>query len=186
MPSIEGPAIEGRGNEGAIKKVSGAMENRPPELLSDGSRPSKPEILEAEDMGRTKLKPAALEQSAGERLFVVLCSSGFESAEGVRSALMFATLAALSDHRAVLFCVQGAVDVMVKGAVERSEIPSSGAPRIARRLAEALEAGVEILCCSQTAANKGLSQDDFIQGVRIAGAMELIEMSGRAETVLSF
>lgn len=137
-------------------------------------------------MGRTKLKTAAPEHSATERLFVVLCSSGFENAEAVRSALMFATLAALSDHRSVLFCIQNAVDVMVKGAVEKSEPPSPGAPRIARRLTEAREAGVEILCCSQTVANKGLSEDDFIEGVRIAGAMELIEMSDRAETVLSF
>lgn len=140
-------------------------------------------------MGITKLKttsPERPEGKAGARLFVVVCSSGFEDTGRIRSALMFATLAALSNHRAVLYCIQDAVDVMVKGAVEKSEIPTPGAPRIARRLAEAHEAGVEILCCSQTASNKGLSQEDFIEGVRIAGAMELIELSGRAETVLSF
>jgi predicted peroxiredoxin len=104
----------------------------------------------------------------------------------MRSALMFASLAAVSGHRTVLYCIQGAVDVMVRGALERQEGPEARLPTISQRLREALEAGVEVLCCSQTVANKDLKQGDFIEGVEISGAMNLIHLGDRAMGMLSF
>lgn len=124
--------------------------------------------------------------SKEDNLFVVLCASGFENPERVRSALMFASLAAVSGHRTVLYCIQGAVDVMVRGTLESQEKPEAPLPTISQRLREALEAGVEVLCCSQTVANRGLGQEDFIEGVKISGAMNLIYLGDRAKGMLSF
>lgn len=121
----------------------------------------------------------------GENLYVVVCSSGFDDVLRVRSALMFAALAAAADYHSVLYCVQNAVDVMVKGAIEKHEPPGEG-PSIASRLAEALEHGVEIQCCTQTMDNKGISGDDLIPGAATAGAMSLISLTARAKAVLSF
>ena len=128
-------------------------------------------------------RPAVASRS---ELFIVLCASGFDNIARVRSALMFAALAASADYRTVLYCIQNAVDVMVRGAVENGELPQPGAPTIRQRLDEALEMGVEIQCCTQTMANKGLSEQDLIPGVRAAGAMSLIEMTSRARGSLSF
>ena len=120
------------------------------------------------------------------KLFVVVCSSGFENLPQVRSALMFASLAAAAEYRVVLFCIQNAVDVMVKGAFDRHETFEPGAPSLAQRLAEAVEMGVEIHCCTQVMANKKLSKEDLIPIARAAGAMSLIELVTTAVGTLSF
>lgn len=119
-------------------------------------------------------------------LFVVLCASGFENPERVRSALMFATLAASAEYKTILYCIQSAVDVMVKGAVERIETPRAGVPTIMQRLTEALEMGVEIQCCSQTMANKKLKEEDLLPNVRVTGAMNLIALVTKAKGTICF
>ncbi len=119
-------------------------------------------------------------------LFIVLCASGFENIARARSALMFAALAASADYRTVLYCIQTAVDIMVKGAIEELEKPQPGVPSLRQRLDEAMEMGVEIQCCTQTMANKNIKENDLIAGVKAAGAMSLIEMTSRAKGSLSF
>ena len=118
--------------------------------------------------------------------FIVLCASGFENAARVRSALMFAALAASADYRTVLYCIQNAVDVMVKGGIEKQELSQPGVPTIRQRLDEALEMGVEIQCCTQTMANKNITEADLISGVKPAGAMALITLTSQAAGSLSF
>jgi predicted peroxiredoxin len=125
-------------------------------------------------------------ESSGKEYFIILCASGFENPERVRSALMFATLAATANYRTILFCVQNAVDVMVKGAVEKAKSSKSKTPTIAQRLQEALEMGVEIQCCSQTMANKGLTEKDLLDGATVAGAMNLIALATEAKGILCF
>jgi predicted peroxiredoxin len=119
-------------------------------------------------------------------LFIVLCASGFENVPRMRSALMFAALAASANYRTILYCIQNAVDVMVRGAVEEREKPQPGAPGLAQRLSEALDMGVEIQCCTQTMANKGIGEAELLDGVKPAGAMSLIELTSQARGSLCF
>jgi len=126
-------------------------------------------------------------QRAGvEENFIVLCASGFDSIARTRSALMFATLAASANFRTILYCIQDAVDVMVKGSIEKNEAPQPGVPTLSQRLSEAMEMGIEIQCCTQSMANKKLTEDDLIQGVKGAGAMNLIALATEAKGVLCF
>ena len=118
--------------------------------------------------------------------FIILCASGFENIPRVRSALMFATLAASANYRAVLYCVQTAVDVMVKGAIEKQEKPQPNVPTLRQRLDEAMEMGVEIQCCTQTMANNNISEKDLLPGVKPAGAMALITLTSQAAGSLCF
>jgi predicted peroxiredoxin len=134
-------------------------------------------------MDHALLTPAEKSQ---RDLFIVLCASGFENIARARSALMFAALAASAEYRTVLYCIQNAVDVMVKGAIEQGEPPQPGVPTLQQRLDEALEMGVEIQCCTQTMANKSITEQDLVPGVTAAGAMSLIEMTSRARGSLSF
>ena len=119
-------------------------------------------------------------------LFIVLCASGFENIARARSALMFASLAASADYRTVLYCIQNAVDIMVKGGIEEQEKPQPGVPTLRQRLDEALEMGVEIQCCTQTMSNKNIQQEDLLAGVKPAGAMSLITLTSQAAGSLCF
>ena len=124
-------------------------------------------------------------REAGD-IFIVLCASGFGNGARMRSALMFATLAASANFRTVLYCIQDAVDVMVKGAIEKNERPEPGVPTLEQRLGEALEMGVEIQCCTQTMANKKVTEQDLIHGIKAAGAMSLIDLTTTAKGTLCF
>lgn len=124
--------------------------------------------------------------SDGEAIFIILCTAGFENIPSARSALMFASLAASANYKTILFCVQGAVDIMVKGAIQSREVPQPGVPTLAQRLAEAMQMGVEVQCCTQTIANKKISAADLLSGVKAAGAMSLIDITTRAKGTLCF
>lgn len=121
-----------------------------------------------------------------QSLYIVLCASGFENEDRMRSSLMFASLAASADFKTILYCIQNAVAVMVKGAIERHENSKPALPSIGQRLQEAMEMGVEIQCCTQTMKNKMISPDDLIPGVKPAGAMSLIDLTTRAKGTISF
>ena len=137
----------------------------------------------------TTTKDHDLEESKGnepEKQFVVLCASGFEKIANARSALMFASLAAAADLKTILFCVQNAVDIMVKGSIEKNEKPVPGVPTLSQRLQEALEMGVEIQCCTQTMANKKITENDLLPQIKAAGALNLIDLAVNARGTLSF
>lgn len=129
---------------------------------------------------------AGSDEPESDNLYVVLCASGFDNVARARSALMFAMLAASADMETVLYCVQNAVDIMVKGEIEKNETPVPGSPTLTQRLQEAQELGVRIQCCTQTMSNKGISSDDLIEGIEPAGAMALIELTTRARGTISF
>lgn len=135
------------------------------------------------------LSQAAADTACGtaeQNLYIVLCASGFENEDRVRSALMFSALAASADYRTVLYCIQNAVDVMVKGALEQCKKAQPGVPTILQRLREALDMGVEIQCCTQTMMNRKIAAEDLIAGVKPAGAMSLINLTTKAKGTLSF
>jgi predicted peroxiredoxin len=137
----------------------------------------------------TTTKDPNLEESRAQdpqKHFIVLCASGFEKIASARSALMFATLAAAANLKTILFCVQNAVDIMVKGSIEKNERPVPGVPTLAQRLQEALEMGVEIQCCTQTMANKTITEADLLPQIKAAGAMNLIVLATEAHGTLSF
>jgi len=137
----------------------------------------------------TTTKDHNLEESKSkdpEKHFIVLCAAGFEKIASARSALVFATLAAAANLKTILFCVQNAVDIMVKGSIEKNEKPVPGVPTLAQRLQEALEMGVEIQCCTQTMANKKITEKDLLPQVKAAGAMNLIVLATNAHGTLSF
>jgi len=129
---------------------------------------------------------ADTEETENADSYVVLCVSGFDAPQRMRSALMFASLAASAEMDTVLYCVQNAVEVMVKGSIERIEKPEPGSPTMLDRLEEAMALGVKIQCCTQTMKNKGISTEDLVEGVEPAGAMSLIDLTTKATGSISF
>jgi len=121
-----------------------------------------------------------------ENLYLVLLAAGFDQADRARSAFMFASLAASAGMRAVVFCVQEAVELLRRGAIEEGARQAGGGPGLAQRIAEALEAGVEIHACTQALSNRGISPDELMAGVSPHGAMSFIDLSTRARALVSF
>lgn len=121
----------------------------------------------------------------GQR-FVVLLTVGRNAPGVCRSALMFATLAAVAGLDTYVYSVQEGADIFVKEGLD-GEVPEfEGAPTIRSRLQEALEAGVTMQVCEATAVYRGIKQGDLIEGARVVGGMQLIDLSVGARGVLSF
>jgi len=123
--------------------------------------------------------------SGEEKLFLVVLRSGLDQPGQVRAALMFATLAAAMDQEVVVYCVQNGADAMVKGAADQEQVKPGG-PSIKQRLAEALEAGVRIEVCEQTAKVRNIRREDLIPGVRLVGGAKLIDYAITARGSLTF
>lgn len=126
------------------------------------------------------------DQPKSEKLFVVVNASGFENIGRAKTALMFAALAASADYRTVLYVVQDGIDLVIEGGIEKFENRTQGVPTLSQRLQEALDAGVEILVCSQVMRNRNIHEKDLVKGSKVAGAMTLIKLASEAEGTLSF
>ncbi|MFQ5343483.1 MAG: sulfurtransferase TusA family protein [Anaerolineae bacterium] len=120
-----------------------------------------------------------------ERLFLIVLRSGLNAPGQVRAALMYASLAAAMDQDPVVYCVQQGADVMVQGAADKEET-KPGAPTIKQRLAEALEMGVHIEVCEQTALVRNIKAEELIPEATLVGGARLIDYAVRARGSLTF
>ncbi len=116
---------------------------------------------------------------------VIVILSGMDESRKVRSGFMFAGISAAMGFETTVYCVQDGVDAVVKEILDR-EVIEEGQPTVRQRLNEALAQGVKILVCENAVKNKKLKQEDFIEGVEIAGAAKLIDLAVDADAVLTF
>ena len=126
------------------------------------------------------------EDKKGLKKFCVQLSSGAGDLGKVKSALMFATLAAHSGCSATLYCVQDGADAVVKGKIKEAGNLLPGAPSFEQRLREAQEAGVRFELCGQVAKNRGLTKQDLIEGTEIIGGIQLISYALEYDGMLFF
>jgi len=101
--------------------------------------------------------------------FLFVLSKGFNEPGVVKTTFMLAAISAMMDMKTTVFCFQDAVEILVKGALDKEE-KKEGIPTMKQRLREAIEAGVEILACSQALAIRNLKEEDLIEDVKVVGA----------------
>ncbi len=118
-------------------------------------------------------------------LFLVVLRSGLNAPGQVRAALMYASLASAMAQDVVVYCVQEGADVMVKGAPEKEQT-RPGVPTIAQRLAEAIDIGVRLEVCEQTADTRGIRAEDLIPEAKLVGGASLIDYAIRTRGQLTF
>lgn len=131
------------------------------------------------------VEPRQAEAEAAKPPFLVVLRSGLNAPGQVRAALMYASIAAAMDQDVIVYCVQEGADVMVKGAPEREQT-KPGVPTIAQRLAEAIDVGVRLEVCEQTADTRGIKAEDLIPEAKLIGGASLVDYAIRARGQLTF
>jgi predicted peroxiredoxin len=122
----------------------------------------------------------------GDRpLFLVVLRTGMNQPGQVRAALMYASLAAAMDQDVVVYCVQEGADPFKKGAMETEPVKPD-TPTIAQRYAEALEMGVRVEVCEQTASVRKIKEEELVEGSVMRGGASLIDYAVRAKGTLTF
>lgn len=178
---------------GQILEVQATDANVKPDLATWAARVNN-EILGVEDSdggftffvrkGRASL-PAQASAKEDRSLFLVVLRSGLNAPGQVRAALMYASIACAMDQDTVVYCVQEGADVMVKGAPAKEQT-KPGVPTIAQRLAEAIDIGVRLEVCEQTADTRGIKAEDLISEAKLIGGASLIDYAIRARGQLTF
>lgn len=127
-----------------------------------------------------------IDQEPDQKLFLIVLKTGFDYTPIVRSAFMYASLAAAMDFETVVYCVQAGADTMVKDKIAELDQSPPGKPTIMQRFSEAMEFGVRVEVCEQTANVRNIKAEDLMDGVELRGGAVLIDYASRAQGQLSF
>jgi predicted peroxiredoxin/TusA-related sulfurtransferase len=136
---------------------------------------------------RKGLAPAGQAAAAkgDENLFLVVLRTGLNAPGQVRAAFMYASLAAAMGQDTVVYCVQEGADAAKKDVAEK-DTSSQGGPTISQRIAEALDMGVRLEVCEQTASVRNIHAEDLIPEAVLIGGASLIDYAIRARGTLTF
>jgi len=106
------------------------------------------------------------------RRLVVKATAGADAPERCAQAFTVAAVAVAAGAEVSLWLTGESTWFGVAGRAETFELPES-APLADLR--DAVLAGGRLTVCTQCAARRGLTADDLIDGVRIAGAQAFVE-----------
>jgi predicted peroxiredoxin len=106
------------------------------------------------------------------RSLVVKCTCGAEAPERCAQAFTVASTALAAGADVSLWLTGEAVWFALPGRAEEFELPHS-APLADLR--DAMLAGGTLTVCTQCAARRGLTPDDLLPGVRIAGSASFVD-----------
>lgn len=134
----------------------------------------------------TSPHPETSQDPEDTRLFLIMLKTGFDYTPIVRSAFMYAALAAAMGFDTVVYCVQAGADTMVIEKIEKLDQSKPGKPTIMQRFTEALEMGVQVEVCEQTANVRNIKAGDLLDGVALKGGAVLIDYAARAAGQLTF
>lgn len=118
------------------------------------------------------------------RELVIVNSRGFDD-ERSSVAWSIANTAAASDMKVTVFLVASGVDWVRKGAAEVARLNPLD-PSINDMITNLIANGGRILVCPPCAKVRGYSEEDFVEGVTIAGAPAMLEVVNRGAGTLSF
>lgn len=136
---------------------------------------------------RKGLAPAgqAAPAKGDENLFLVVLRTGLNAPGQVRAAFMYASLAAAMGQETIVYCVQEGADAAKKDVAEK-DTSSQGGPTISQRITEALDMGVRLEVCEQTASVRNIHPEDLIPEAVLIGGASLIDYAIRARGTLTF
>lgn len=103
---------------------------------------------------------------------VVKCTSGTEAPERCAQAFTVAATALAAGAEVSLWLTGEAVWFAIAGRAEAFELPHS-APL--SELRDTILAGGRLTVCTQCAARRNLTQDELLDGVRIAGSASFVD-----------
>lgn len=185
-------------DEGQLLEVLTTDENTKPDLQAWAARAGA-EVLVVTDVVdgqysffvRRARQPEAGSEVADvsrqdRRLFLIVLNSGFEYSPIVRSSFMYASLAAAMGFETVVYCVQAGAETMVREKIRKMDQSRAGEPTILERYTEAVEMGVRVEVCEQTANVRGIRSEDLLEGVALKGGAVLIDYAVRSAGQLTF
>ena len=121
---------------------------------------------------------------AEKKKLVVIVTNGFND-ERSSVAWSVANGGVASDYEVTMFLVSSGVDWARKGATQHARLNPLDPP-IGDMIRTVLDAGGRILVCPPCAGVRGYTQDDLIDGVKLAGSVAMLEVVRQGADTLTF
>ncbi|MGD8572092.1 MAG: DsrE family protein [Gammaproteobacteria bacterium] len=119
-----------------------------------------------------------------DKKLVVVVTHGFDN-ERSSVAWSVANGGIASGYEVTMFLVASGVDWVRKGATEHARLNPLDPP-IGEFIQNVIEAGSTIMVCPPCAKVRGYQQEDFIDGVVLAGSTAMLEVVSQGAATLSF
>ena len=119
-----------------------------------------------------------------QRRAAVSLTTGLEDAERVTVAFLVAVGAAESGRPTLMFLTKEAVRLGLPGVA--NAVACDGCPPLAELLERYQRAGGQMILCGVCIKAKGLAEEAFVEGARVAGTVQLWEWIGDGATAFSY
>lgn len=113
--------------------------------------------------------------------FTIIIYEAPYAKERALSALRFAWICDIEGHRVRIWLFENGVYLAKKG-----QKPAQGLTNYGQMLEDLMKGGTEVKACIVCADARGLTQADFIDGVKIATVHELVEWAVNSDKVIVF
>jgi predicted peroxiredoxin len=117
---------------------------------------------------------------------LIVQSSGVREPKRTYAPLYIALAGAAMEMEVKVWFTMEGVSLLRKGAAEKIELSPGSGVTLKTWLNRALEAGVQLLACTQAMEGEGLAVDDLVDGCGMTGAAGMIELSFEADRVFFF
>ncbi len=113
--------------------------------------------------------------------FTLIINEAPYSKERALSALRFAWTCDIEGHKVRIWLFENGVYLAKKG-----QKPAQGLTNYGQTLNELIKGGTEVKACVVCVEARGLTQNDLIDGVKIATVHELVEWTVDSDKVITF
>lgn len=121
---------------------------------------------------------------SSEATFVFVVTRGGEDPERATLPFVLGTGCLAMDVEPVFVLQSEGVRLATKGYADQIHAP--GLDPLKKLMDGLAQAGCRFLVCSPCAKERGISEEDLIEGAYIAGAAKVIELLGQAKTCLTY
>ncbi|MCK4718841.1 MAG: DsrE family protein [Thermoplasmata archaeon] len=119
----------------------------------------------------------------GENILYIQ-TSGFDTPERLYAPLVVAQSAKAMDIEAAIFFTLNGVLTVKKGEAEKIKL--GNLPSLAEVLKKTIEMGVDMYVCDQSTQLLGLDRGNYVDGVKVVGAVTMNDLALEADAVITF
>jgi hypothetical protein len=122
--------------------------------------------------------------SEEDKTILYVQTSGTDTPERLYAPFVLSQLARAMYMNAIIYFLGKGLTVIQKGEAEKIQLPNF--PVLKESIDQALEAGVKLYACQQSAQLFGMERTDFIDGVKIVGAATLNDLVVESDGTMWF
>ena len=124
-----------------------------------------------------------MKAEAKQQKFLINCTHGHNDVERATVSFILALSAVSHNNETAIFATADAANLCVKGGAD--DLAAPGYEPLSGLVNDYLENGGAIWLCPVCAKAKGITADDLIEGVEIAGAPRTMEFIANGAQVLA-